>query len=161
MRKILILATVWATCGCALASDSPKADGTEAWIRFVAAELRELRRELLYDRIERQQERVRRLEHELQQADSELQNGEEAQRAQAQEINQLDRSLGDPNLPSEERSQLEATRVAAVSEDQSYRASLTRKVTDIGEALRRERGRLDSLLSSARAIALPQPGTAQ
>jgi hypothetical protein len=105
------------------------------------------------DRIERQEERVRRLESSYRQTSSELQTNEEVQRAQAQEIAQLDRNLTDPNLPPEERSELEATRVAAAAEDSSQRVALTRKITDIGEALLRERNRLNSLRAAEKSLA--------
>src|SRR5262245_32045981 len=113
-----------------LAQQPPKTDmtNTVAWLQSVTAELRELRRELMADRIERQEERVRRLESAYHQTSSELQTNEEVQRAQAQEIAQLDRSLTDPNLPPEERSELEATRVAAAAEDSSQRVALTRRI---------------------------------
>jgi len=159
MRKTIIPVIVlvaWA--GSLVWADEParrEAPDTGAWLRFVAEELRELRRELLDDRIEKQTARVRALERELEQARMEHQDGEAVERTQEQEMLQVDQRLADAGLPADERADLEAVRATAATSDQSYRDLMTRKMTEIGETLRRERLRLESLRASAQALAAP------
>lgn len=159
MRKAVIpvMALVACAAGMARAEEPVKHEvpDTAAWLRFMAEELRELRRELLDDRIEKQVARVRALERELQQARMEHQDGDAVQRAQDQEMIQVDQRLADAGLPAEERAELEAARATATSSDQSYRDSMTHKITEISEALRREQLRLESLRANAQWLAAP------
>src|SRR5712692_7066188 len=100
MQKRILLLVGLAGClgGSLIAGDTAKQETPDpiAWLRFVASELRQLRLEMLSDRIERQEARVRVLDHELQQVRNERQDGEEVQRAQDQEISQLVQRLSDP-----------------------------------------------------------------
>jgi len=82
----------------------------------MTTELRELRRELLADHIERQEAQVEALEREMRQARAEIQMAEEVQRAQNQELIQVDQRLSDPELSPEERSQLESVRAKATQQ---------------------------------------------
>ena len=159
MRKhTLLLVGLAALTGGRLRAEGaskPEASQTMAWLQFVAAEVRELRRELLEDRLDRQETRVRALERELRQAHVELQDGEEIQRAQSQELVQVDQRLGDLALPPEERSQLEELRTSVSLRSHSDRGALTQKAAQIGEQLQRERARLEALRALARSLAPP------
>ena len=155
MKHTILLLVGVAACGGGLlsADESAKHEtySTISWLKAVAAELRELRKEVLAERTERQEERVRVLEHELDQARAALRSGEEVQRAQNQEMIQLDQRLADPELPADERSQLESVRTEATTSQIDGTAYL-QKEAQIGEKLRQERIRLNSLRAAARAL---------
>ena len=161
--KQTILLLVGVACGGGLLSaedaSNHEASSTISWLKSVAAELRELRREVLADRIERQEARVQTLEHELDQARATLRTGEEVQRSQDQEMIQLNQRLSDPALPADERSQLESVRAEATVASQIDRTAYLQGEAQIVEKLRKERNRLDSLRAAARtlsAAATPQ-----
>ncbi|MEO8663053.1 MAG: hypothetical protein ABI693_31630 [Bryobacteraceae bacterium] len=161
-RKSMLAACFCLLCTplCVFAADASKAETPEtiAWLQYVASQLLELRRDIANDRVERQEARVQALERECTQARLERDSGEEIQRTQAQEVVQMDQRLADPSLPAEEREQLQATRTAASSTDQSYRTALARKVTELGDSLRREQTRLASLRATLQAFASSPTG---
>jgi hypothetical protein len=123
------------------------------WLQFIATELRDLRRELLEDRLERQLARVRALEVELNQARIERSDGVEVQRAQAQELLNLEQQLADPALAAEERTALLALRTEVTARDGADRADFAQKEKQIAERLQSEQTRLESLRAMARALA--------
>ena len=161
-RKAILAVGICLLCTpfCVVAADSSKGETPEtiAWLQYVASQLLELKRDLANDRIERQEARVQALEREYTQARLEREGGEEIQRTQAQEVAQMDQRLADPSLPAEEREQLQATRTAASSTDQSYRTALSHKVTELADSLRREQARLASLRAALQAFSSPAPG---
>lgn len=163
MLKQIVLLAISAGCagGLLLAGDTAKQESpdTLAWLKFVAAELRELRREVLADRLERQEVRVGALEFQLRQSRSERQDGEEVQRAQNQELLQLEQQLADPALSPEDRTQLESIRAEAASREQTDRGLLAQKEAQISEKLRREQQRLDALRAVARSLVTPTSGS--
>ena len=144
-RRILLRAGLASCTGTSLKADEQfRAEGSAIdWIKSVATELRQLRKELFEDRIERQEERMRALEHEFSQVRAQLQNGEQVQRAQNQEILQMDQRLSDPSLTEDERAQLESVRTEAGASNQIDQAALLQREAEIGENLRRERIRLE------------------
>jgi hypothetical protein len=121
-------------------------------MKSIAADLRQLRKEMFEDRIERQDDRVRALEHEFGLVRAQLQNGEQVQRAQNQEILQMDQRLSDSSLTDDERSQLESVRTEAGASNQIDQAALLQKEAEVSENLRRERLRLDSLRAAVRVL---------
>jgi predicted nuclease with TOPRIM domain len=126
-----------------------------AWLQFVGAELRELRREMLQDRLERQQSRVGDLERELEQVRLERQQGEELQRSQAQEMQSLEQRLRDPAVPAEERAQLEAFRAEISTRGPAVHSTALQKEAQITDRLRHEQVRLQSLLQLERLLTPP------
>ena len=164
MQKRILLLVALAGCleGSLIAGDTARQEtpDTIAWLRFVASELRQLRLEVLNDRIERQEARVRVLDHELQQVRNERQDGEEVQRLQEQEISQLVQRLSDPALSPDERSQLQSLRSELTVREPTERAGSAQKEAQTGERLRQEQLRLESLRSLARSLA-PQSAQSQ
>lgn len=162
LKQIVFLAI---SAGCArtllIAGDTAKQEppDTLAWLKFVASELRELRREVLDDRLERQEVRVRALEFQLRQSRTERQDGEEVQRAQNQEVLQLEQQLADPALSPEDRTQLESIRAEAASREQTDRGLLAQKEAQLTEKLRREQQRLEALRAVARSLSTPAAGS--
>jgi hypothetical protein len=132
-----------------------------AWLQFLAAEVRELRRELLEDRIERQESRIRALGREIQQARAEREQVESERRVSSQQMLDIDRQLADPALPAEERQELATLRAEAISRGPTNRAATERNETQLSEKLRQEQLRLEWLRGLARALAPPSTGSQQ
>ena len=142
----------------AVAADQPVKSDTSsvaAWLRIVGSELRELRRELLEDRLERQQIRVRELERESEGIRAERQQAEESQRSQGQELAQVEQQLQSSSVPAEERAQLEAVRNQIASRDPAIVAAAMTKEQQVNEALGREHSRLESLRQLDRLLEQP------
>ena len=156
MKLIPILVCV-AACGSGLLAQEAarqEAPNTAVLLQFLAAEIRELRRELLEDRIERQQARVQALDRELSQARLDRQQEEEFQRSQNQEMIQVQQRLGDSSLPADERSHLEALRTDLVAR-QTDRTASTQKEARITDQMQYEQGRLEWLRRLSRSLAPP------
>ena len=157
-RTTLLAALLILTAAPRLAAEDSKPEPSETmvWLRFVAAELRTLRREMLDDRVERQETRVRALEKELDQLRLARQDSEEAQSARTRDLIQVDQRLGDSAVPAEERSQLEDLRTSVAAHAQNEATASTKKEAQINGQLLRERERLESLRNLARALAPPE-----
>jgi hypothetical protein len=155
INRILISAALCLGSGSGLlAADAGKeAQNPLVWLQFIATELRDLRRELLEDRLERQQTRVRALEAELNQARIERNDGVDVQRAQAEELLNLDKQIADPALAAEQRAELQALRTELTAREGADRADAGLKEKQLAERLQREQTRLESLRAMARAMA--------
>lgn len=154
-KRIFVLAALAAAAANpTVAADPSKDDSSNsiAWLRFIATEIRQLRRELLEDRLERQEARVKALERELQQVRAERQQSDDLQGAQAQETSQLEERLRDPEISAEQRSQLEALRAELLTRAPTDREVFARKENEASDALRRERARLAQLHQLLRAF---------
>ena len=156
MRRNVLLFLTLAVCSAVrlLPAEPPAGETSNAmaWLQFVARELRELRRELAADRVDRQEARVLVVGQQLQQARLERQQGEELQRVHSQEILQLDQQLTDPALPAEDRSKLQTVRAELVNAAPRDRETSAQKEAQITEALRNAQLHLERLRAAARAL---------
>ena len=160
MRRNLFLFLTVAACAARLSAAEPSSTETSnamAWVQFVALELRELRRELAADRVDRQEARVSALGQQLQQARLERQQGEELLRVHGQELLQLDQQLADPAIPAEERSKLQAVRGELVNATPKDRETSAQREAQITDALRNAQLHLERLRAAARALAPAAP----
>lgn len=162
LRRILLLTALAFTGSRSVIAESPKSEtpDTLAWIQFLATEVRELRRELLDDRIERQETRIRSLERELQQARLEREQAEAQRRTMGQQMLDIERQLTDPAMPPEQREELAVIRAAAMSRGPADTV-VQRDESRLTETLRREQIRLEWLRGLARSLAPPSTGSQQ
>jgi septal ring factor EnvC (AmiA/AmiB activator) len=142
-------------------SATQEAPTTQAWMQFLASEIRELRRELLEDRIERQETRIRTLARELQKVNIEREQAEVQRQAARQQMAELERQLADPAITVEERQELAAVQADVISHGPSNVASSQRDEPELSEGLRKEQLRLDWLRGLARSLAPPSTGSQQ
>jgi hypothetical protein len=151
-KQVLVLVGLAVLAGGFLRGEEPAkpdASQTMAWLQFIATELRELRREFVEDRLERQEMRVRALDRDLRQVRVEHQDGEEVERARSLELVEVDQQLANPALSAEDRAQLENLRNSVTTE----RTAVAQKEAQINDQLRREQARLESLRALARELA--------
>jgi aspartate aminotransferase-like enzyme len=153
MAVLLLFSTVARGEGVPATAASP------AVLNQIAAELRELKREFLEDRIERQEARVSALERELQRAHFDLQSGDDSQRTESQDAMQLDQQLSDPALSPEQRAELEAVRTEVAATAQRERSAQRQRESETAESLHHERARLESLRGALRALSALPPST--
>ena len=123
--------------GSAEATSQAKADAM-AWLRYMADEVRKLRRELHELRLEIQESRTPELERELLVVQAERQRLEQEVSVHSQEISGLDRQLVQPTLPAEEQQPLLARR-AELSAEVSERLRIRQDSLNQREAAARER----------------------
>jgi hypothetical protein len=162
MLKSMILAILLSGHfgGVVAAEDSARPESASiAWLRAVAHELRELRRELVADRLERREQEIQALKDELDRARLERQDAEAVQRAQAQDLLGLDQRIGDAATSAEQRAELERIRAELTASHQNERPNPIQKETTIGDRLRREEDRLAALRALAQSLGTPSTGS--
>lgn len=160
--KRLLLLTGLACAGSRfMPAESVKQEAsTLTWMQFLAAEVRELRREMLEDRIERLESRFHALGREIQQARAEREQAEPDQRAASRQVLEIDRQLADPALSDEERRELADLR-AVISRGPTDRVDAERIERQLTETLHQEQLRLERLRGLARALTPPSTGSQQ
>lgn len=145
MKAILaIVALGMYTCDALLAEGLKQAETAKihASLQAVAYELRELRRALAEDRLERQQLRVEALEAELADVRRERQDADELQRERQDEVSTLDRKIGDAATSAEQRADLQALRTELIGGNPHDSVGSLQKESAISEKLRQAYARL-------------------
>lgn len=134
------------------AQSQPAGDGG-AWLRFIAAELRQLRLELLEQQIVNESERLRTLERELGRlrVEQTQQNAEDNSRKQ--QAAQLEQQAEDANTDTQSRAQIIALKndlLRAESESRQATNAMAVRAAEIAERMRASKARFQMLADRLR-----------
>jgi predicted nuclease with TOPRIM domain len=122
----------------------------------LTAEVRNLRLELLEQRLERQDQTITLLQNQVDNIRADQRRLEEQERSTARELAELNHRLSQPDINQEERTQLEHLRTMAMTTGAEHlaakRASASQEEIKVRELLAREQRRRQTLLDTAQQL---------
>jgi hypothetical protein len=129
-----------------------------SWLQFIGQELSQIRVELLEQRTVEEAGRLAGLQRELESLHTLQAQHQSEDRAQKQQLADLEKQAGDPNTDSEARLQIQAVRsqLASTAElTRLARNSLTAREAELNERVHAARARLQSIADRLKRLTTP------
>jgi hypothetical protein len=155
MRFIKLLIVTVVTLAPCPAQQTPDA---VAWLQFIGRELSQIRVELLEQRTVEEAGRLAGIQRELEALHTLQAQHQSEDRAQKQQLADLEKQADDSNADSEARLQIQAVRSQLASSAELTRAarnSLTAREAELNERLQATRARLQSIADRLKRLATP------
>jgi hypothetical protein len=130
-------------------------------LHAILAEVRNLRIELLQERLERTELRIADVQQKLRAAEAERNQASREQQVHAQEVVEVQQRLAQPSLGDAERAELEAygtqLTTSAAAKLAEHISSVARRETNLHSQLEREQRVRHQLLESLRSVGATPP----
>ena len=125
------------------------------WLKFIGMELRQLRVELLENRMAEEGERILQMQRDLAALRLEQNKHQSEEQSLKQQLSELDKNASDPNADSQARAQIQTIKgeLAATAElTRVAYSTLSAREADLNERLQAARARLQSITSRLRLL---------
>jgi hypothetical protein len=141
-RLSLIAAALLPTCAAQQTADSP------SWVQFIGMELRQLRVELLEQRMAEEGDRLLQMQRDVGALRLEQNKRQNEEQLQKQQLAELDKHASDPSASSQARAQIEAAKGEIASSADLTRvaySSFIAREAELNERMQTARARLQSI----------------
>lgn len=133
---------------------------TAGWLQFIGVELRQLRVEMLEQRIAEEADRLLQMERDLAVLRLEQNKRQSEEQSQKRQLAELDKETGDPNVDSQARAQIQVLKGELATSADAARvahSSLIAREAELNERLRVARTRLQAITGRLKQLSANNP----